>query len=299
MKRIIPILLALITAVCLCTAQAAALEHAEWDAVASEDGNYRTFNGASADYVIDGGMETAWQKQADIMDANGVISKECYVSLTWQTEMQIESVSIWWRTSTRCEASKDGYLLQYGTKEGASIKWKDVDAVYNYNSRYQSDRGDDRYYSCDTVSFNSPLTTKMIRVLVKKGVDTERGYSPKINEIEVIAQPGESEPVGPTVISTPSEEPVSSDEPVSSEESASSDEPVSSEEAVSSEESLSSEEPVSSTAPVQSSAESANEPYGGYIDGFLPWIILAAAAAAVIVISIVIIARENKFAKNK
>ena len=184
MKKAVSLLLLLLLAAAL-TLSASAEPHAEWDAEAWEDANYSNFvtdgDTFTADYTIDGGIDTAWQKTG-AMDANGTIAKDCFVALSWENPVEITSLRVWWRSSTRAEESKDGYVIQTG--EGvnrASITWSDVNAVYAYHT----DEQESGRYVCDEISFSSPVQTKHLRVLVKRGIDSERGYNPKINEIEV------------------------------------------------------------------------------------------------------------------
>ena len=189
MKRITVSLLAAllmlsVAAVSVMFGTAFAESNAQRNASAFEDSNYQSYgNGFSASAAIDGDMTTAWQKTANIMDEQGYIARECYMGLEWQSAVDIDSVSIWWRSTTRAVASKQGYTVQTGVATGSGVVWTDADAVYTYNSASRENGA----YVCDVVRFNSDTNVKLIRILIKQGSDYTRGYSPKINELTVEA----------------------------------------------------------------------------------------------------------------
>lgn len=171
MKRLLALLAALTAALPLALLPVQGLDHAEWDATTWEDGNYDNFFGDEgafhSDYAVDGGLATAWQKERGAMNADGYFEKECFVALSWDCVMKINSLNIWWRSSSRAEASTDGYVVQIGTGTGRDVTWSDVKATY----RYGADEQDDGYFVCDTVTFTGEVETMHLRILIKRGVD--------------------------------------------------------------------------------------------------------------------------------
>ncbi len=215
MKRMFTLLVTAMTLLSLFLLPVYGLEHAEWDATAWEDGNYGNFygdgNGFIAELVMDGGLSTAWQKEQGAMNNEGYFEKECFVALSWEDVMKINSVNIWWRSSSRAEASTDGYTVQIGTGDGQNVTWTDIAVRYVYNA----DDEEDGYYICDTVTFPEGTETKHIRVVIKRGVDyvdKDRMYSPKVCELEVNADMSLNQPEK-TEEPVPSEEPTPSVEP--------------------------------------------------------------------------------------
>lgn len=171
-----------------CTASINAFAYnAAWDARAFEDDNYENYSGMPADCAIDGWIESAWQKEAEIMDEEGRLDRECFLAFEWDVPMEFETMEIWWRVTTRAEASTNGYVVQTGRASGGSVIWEDINVVYGYDS----DIMDGGRFVCDTVSFPGGTSAKYLRILVKRGVDYERGYSPKINEVEITAEESE------------------------------------------------------------------------------------------------------------
>lgn len=282
MKRIIA-LFALLTLLLPATLLSVrGLEHAEWDAHAWEDSNYDNFfgddGGFIAELVMDGGLSTAWQKERGAMDQNGYFEKECFVALSWDDVMNIHSVDIWWRSSSRAEASPDGYVVQIGTGSGQNVTWSDVEANYAYNA----DQQDDGYFVCDTVTFAGEVETMHLRVLIKRGVDyvdPDRMYSPKVNELEVNAdmslnQPEETEP---PVTST--EDDTSPEPPSPTPETGETTEPTT----------KPSSQPTTVPSPTAAASSSDDTASGQGMSDMLPWYILIGVSAAVVLISGIIL----------
>ena len=246
--------LSLLLAVSVC-----AEPHAEWDAEAWEDDSYSNFQDFTAENTVDGGMDTAWQKEAGAMDENGDLEKECFVALSWDDTMELTSVRLWWRSSTRAEASTDGYVIQTGSGiNRASLVWSDVSASYAYEVEDEQNG----YYVCDAITFASPVNAKHLRILVKRGVDIERGYSPKLNEIEVDAEMTDAPEDTPAPTKTP--EPAGSGE----------------------------EKPAVNTLPAPRPVTQTR----AFPTELIPWIVVAGVSIAVIVASLIVLltGREKK-----
>ncbi len=258
-----------------CTASINAFAYnAAWDARAFEDDNYENYSGMPADCAIDGWIESAWQKEAEIMDEEGRLDRECFLAFEWDVPMEFETMEIWWRSSTRAEASTNGYVVQTGRASGGSVIWEDINVVYSYDS----DIMDGGRFVCDTVSFPGGTSAKYLRILVKRGVDYERGYSPKINEVEITAE--ESEGAGDG-----DEE---SSETVTGSE-------VSSESGLGQESGTVSEETSQITVPQMpagGTADSAGQTRG-WMD-FIPWITVACISLAVTAASVAVIIVERR-----
>lgn len=265
---------------------------AEWDATLFDDDNYTLFGGEgsiehSPDVAVDADLESGWQK-ADAMDEQGNISKEYFIAMEWEDTIVMESMNIWWRSSTRAVASTEGYVVQIGKKNGNSYTWSNADVTYSYNAKNEQNGR----FECDVVTFKKKTELKCFRILIKRGKDVERGYPPKLNEIELTAEI-KQEPINPP--------PVSSESPVISEEQVSSKPPVSSEEASSavssdtSSENVSSKEASSSVGtPSQNTSSSEQPSQENGDDSLTPWLILGGVSLLVIAACAVLLVGNSK-----
>ena len=155
-----------------------------------------------------------------------------------------------------------------------NVIWEDINVVYSYDS----DIMDGGRFVCDTVSFPGGTSAKYLRILVKRGVDYERGYSPKINEVEITAEDSEGAGDG-------DEE---SSETVTGSE-------VSSESGLGQESGTVSEETSQITVPQMpagGTADSAGQTRG-WMD-FIPWITVACISLAVTAASVAVIIVERR-----
>lgn len=297
MKRIISALLVGFLLVVSLSVNAFAYR-AEWDAEIFDDDNYNLFGEEGSvefapDAAVDAVLESGWQKQADVMDAQGYIEREYFIAMEWEDAIVVEAINIWWRSSTRAFASTEGYVVQIGTKSGNSYRWTDADVTYSYNSKTE----ENGRFACDKITFKKKTELTCFRILIKRGMDYERGYSPKVNEIELTAE--QKQEILPPPVS--SESPVSSEPPVSSKETVSSEAPESSEEASSDTSSeVSSEEPedVSSAPTVNTSSENTSSQVQtggqGESENLTPWLVLSAVSLLVIAACAVLLIGNSK-----
>ena len=214
--------------------------------------------------------------------------------MEWEDTIVMESMNIWWRSSTRAVASTEGYVVQIGKKNGNSYTWSNADVTYSYNAKNEQNGR----FECDVVTFKKKTELKCFRILIKRGKDVERGYPPKVNEIELTAEI-KQEPINPPPVS--SESPVSSEPPISSEEQVSSESPVLSEEASSavsndtSSENVSSKEASSSVGtPSQNTSSSEQPSQESGDDSLTPWLILGGVSLLVIAACAVLLVGNSK-----